>query len=40
MIVYKRLKIKNCPTFIFDNMPNIKDIYLRAIGVNEISIKL
>ena len=38
MIVYKRLKIKNCPVFVFDNMVNIKDIDLRVIGVNEISI--
>ena len=39
MIVYKKLKIKDFPTFIFDNMVNIKDINLDAIGVNEISIK-
>ena len=38
MIVYKRLKVKKCPTFIFDNMVNIKDIDQSAIGVNEISI--
>ena len=37
MIVHKRLKIKNCPPFIFDSMVNIKDIDLRAIGINEIS---
>ena len=38
MIVYKKLRIKNCPAFIFDNMVNIKDIDLSAIGVNKISI--
>ena len=38
MIVYKKLRIKNCPVFIFDNMVNIKDIDLSAIGVNKISI--
>ena len=38
MIVYKKLRIKNCPAFIFDNMVNIKDIDLRALGVNEVSI--
>ena len=38
MIVYKRLKVKNCPTFIFDNMMNIKEINPSAIGVNKISI--
>ena len=38
MIVYKKLRIKSCPTFIFDNMVNIKDTDLRAIGVNKISI--
>ena len=37
MIVYKRLKIKNCPTFIFDNTVNIKDVDLGVIGVKEIS---
>ena len=38
MIVCKRLKVKNCPTFIFGNMVNIKDIDQSAIRVNEISI--
>ena len=38
MIVCKKLKIKNCPTFIFDNMVNIKDIGLSAIGVNKVSM--
>ena len=38
MIVYKRLKIKNCPAFIFGYMVNIKDIALSTIGVNKISI--
>ena len=37
MIYYKKLRIKNCPAFIFDNMVNIKDIDLNAIGVNKIS---
>ena len=37
MIVYKKLRKKNCPAFIFDNMLNIKDIDLSAIGVNKTS---
>ena len=32
MIAYKKLKVKNCATSIFDNMVNIKDIDLGAIG--------
>ena len=36
MKVYKRLK--NCPTFIFDNMVNIKDTDLSAISLNKVSI--
>ena len=39
MIVYKKLKIKNCPTFIFDNMINIKEIGPSVIGVNKISLE-
>ena len=38
MIVYKRLRVKNCSAFIFDNIVNIKDTDLSAIGVNKISI--
>ena len=37
MVVYKKLKIKGCPTFIFHNVVNIKKIDLDAIGVKEIS---
>ena len=37
MVVYKKLKIKGCPTFIFHNVVNIKNIDLDAIGVKEIS---
>ena len=36
MIVYKKLKIINCPTFIFDNMINIKETDPSVIGVNKI----
>ena len=38
MIVYKKLKIKNCPTFIFDNMI-IKEIDPSVIGVKKLSLK-
>ena len=38
MIVYKKLKIKNCPTFIFDNMMNIKKIDPSVVCVNKISL--
>ena len=38
MIVYKRLKLKNCPTFIFDKMTNIKEIDPSVIGVSKVSL--
>ena len=39
MIVYKRLKLKNCPTFIFDKMTNIKEIDPSVIGVSRVSLR-
>ena len=38
MIVYKRLKLKNCPTFIFDKMTNIKEIDPSVIVVSRVSL--
>ena len=40
MIFDKRLRVKNCPTFIFDNMVNIKEIDPSAIGVNKYQLQI
>ena len=37
MISYRRLDINNIPGFTFDSIPNIKEIDISLVSVNQVS---